>query len=108
MDLLVWVESTSLASWVRESSSLWAYPTILFLHSLGMTIVVGLGITIDLRVLGVAPDMSMAPLQKLFPYLWIGFGINAGSGLLLLIADASTKLANPIFYVKLLCIGLAI
>jgi hypothetical protein len=108
MDLFVWLESTGLASWVRESSSLWAYPTILFMHSLGMTIVVGLGIAIDLRVLGVASDMPMAPLQKLFPYLWTGFAINAVSGLLLLIADATTKFANPIFYLKLLCIGLAV
>jgi hypothetical protein len=108
MDLFVWLESTGLASWVRESSSLLAYPTILFLHSLGMTIVVGLGIAIDLRILGVASDMALSPLQKLFPYLWLGFAINAASGALLLIADATTKFANPIFYIKLLCIGLAV
>jgi hypothetical protein len=108
MDLFVWLESTGLAAWVRESSSLWAYPTILFMHSLGMTIVVGLGIALDLRVMGLGSDMPLSPLQKCFPYLWAGFAINAVSGLLLLIADATTKFANPIFYLKLLFIALAV
>ena len=108
MDLFVWLESTGLAAWVRESPSLWGYPTVLFLHSLGMTIVVGLGFAIGLRMMGLAPQIPLEPLEKLFRFMWIGFWINAVSGMLLLIADATTKFANPIFYIKLACIAAAV
>ena len=108
MDFFVWLESTGLAAFVRESPSLWGYPTILFLHSLGMTIVAGLGLALDLRVMGMAPQIPIEPLEKLFPFMWAGFSINAASGTLLLIADASTKFANPVFYVKLLCVAGAV
>src|SRR5205809_423377 len=107
MDFLVWLESTGPASWVRESSSLWAYPTVLFLHTLGMAIVAGLSTAIDLRILGLAPGVPVSPLEKLFPLIWIGFWINAFSGTLLLMADATTKFLNPVFYVKLTFIALA-
>jgi hypothetical protein len=39
------------------------------------------------------------------PLIWVGFAVNLISGVLLLIADATTKLTNPVFYVKLVCIA---
>src|SRR4051794_8756156 len=60
MDLLVWLEQTALASWVRESSSLWAYPTILFMHTLGMSMVAGLSSAIDLRIVGVGREIPIS------------------------------------------------
>ena len=108
MDFLVWLEQTSIGTWVRESPTIWAYPTVLFLHTLGLGIVVGVSAAMDVRILGLASGVPMTPLKKLFPLMWIGFGINAFSGTLLLIADASTKMTNPVFYVKLLFIALAV
>jgi hypothetical protein len=108
MDFLQWVEQTALATWVRESSSLWAYPTILFLHTMGMATIVGLNAGIDFRILGVAKQIPLAPMIRFYPLMWFGFLINALSGTALLIADASTKLANPVFYIKLIFIALAL
>jgi hypothetical protein len=108
MDFLQWVEQTGLATWVRESSSLWAYPTILFLHTIGLATVVGLNAAIDIRILGFAPEVPLSPMARFFPIMHAGFAVNALSGTALLIADASTKLANPVFYVKLVFIALAL
>jgi hypothetical protein len=108
MDLFVWLEQTALGTWVRESPTIWAYPTVLFLHTLGLAILVGLNAAIDVRILGLASELPVAPLKRLFPLMWAGFGINAFSGLLLMIADASTKMTNPVFYVKLVFVGLAV
>jgi hypothetical protein len=108
MDFLVQLEQSALCSWIRESTSLFAFAGILLFHTIGMALVVGVNAGLNLRILGFAPALPLAPLDKFFPVLWIGFWINAATGTLLLAADASTKLANPDFYVKLVFIALAL
>src|SRR5205814_4283767 len=78
------------------------YPTILFLHSIGMALVAGFNAVIDLRILGLSPKIPLKPMERLYPWLWWGFGINAVTGTSLLMADATTKLTNPDFGVKML------
>lgn len=107
-DLLVWLEATALATWTRESPSLWAYPTILTLHTVGLGIVVGLAAAIDLRLLGVARRVPLPALAPAFSLIAAGFLLNAATGVLLLIADATAKSRQPILYVKLGLIGLAV
>lgn len=108
MDFLRGLEQIGYFTWVREASSLWAYPTFLFLHTMGMTLVVGLSTALSLRILGFGRDVPLAPMARLFPIIWAAFAINTFSGTTLLIADATTKLINPVFYVKMLCIVLAL
>lgn len=108
MDTLIRLEQTGFATWVRESPSLWAYPTVLFLHTVGLGFLVGIAVAIDLRLLGVARALPLGPLERLLPYMWAGFWVNALSGTALLIADASTKLTNPVFYVKLVFVLLGV
>ena len=108
MDFLLWLEQTGLSSWIRESTSLFAFPGILLIHTIGMALVVGISAGIDLRILGIAPALPLGPMENFFPVLWIGFWMNAVTGTLLLMADATTKLANPDFYVKMVLIALAL
>jgi hypothetical protein len=108
MHLLLLAENSAFGSWVRESSSLWAYPAILFLHTVGLGFVAGISTAVDLRILGVARKLPLAPMEKFFPVMWLGFWINALSGTALLIADATTKLTNPVFYIKMSFVALAV
>ena len=108
MEFLHWLEETSLATWVREAPTVWAYPTVLLLHTFGMALCVGVAAGIDLRILGFAPSIRLSPLERFLPLLWTGFFINAVTGTVLVMQDASTKLVNPDFYVKMVCIALAI
>jgi len=55
-----WIETTALSVWVRESPSLWAFPFVLILHTVGMGFLVGTNIALDLRVLGFAPRSEPA------------------------------------------------
>jgi hypothetical protein len=104
-DLLFWIEGTALATWTRESPSIWAYPTILTLHTAGLGVVVGLATVIDVRLLGRARRIPIAALRQLFPLIATAFIVNAVSGTLLLMADATTKVRQPVFLVKLTMIA---
>jgi hypothetical protein len=105
MDFYNWLEQTGFSVWVRESGSIWSFPTILLLHTLGMSIVAGGSAILDLVLLGFWPGKTpIKPLEKYFPLIWVGFWLNAVTGTMLLMAAATTKLTNPDFGVKMACI----
>jgi hypothetical protein len=108
MDILSSLESSGFSVWVRESGSLFAFPGILLLHTFGMAILVGIVAAIDLRILGFAPALPLSPLGKFIPLLWLAFWVNAVTGTILLVADATTKMTNPDFGVKMGFIALAV
>lgn len=108
MSFLLSLENSAFGTWVRESTSPGAYPTILFLHTVGLGFLVGLNAAIDLRILGAARKMPLAPMEKFYRIMWAAFWVNALSGTALLIADATTKLTNPVFYVKMSFVALAV
>jgi hypothetical protein len=108
MDFILQLQHSAPMDWVRESGSLLGYPTILFLHTLGLATVAGLNGAIDLRLLGVGAKVPLSSLTRFFPFIWLAFGLTAVTGVILLIADAEAKLASPVFYVKLVFIILAL
>jgi len=108
MGLLQQIEGTGLSQWVRQSGSLWAFPGILLAHTYGMAVLVGIIAAIDLKILGLAPALPLAPLQRFFPLVWLAFWVNAITGTILLAADATTKLTNPDFGAKMVFIVLAV
>jgi hypothetical protein len=107
-DLLGSIEGSALATWTRESPSIWAYATILTLHTFGLAVVVGANAVIDFRLLGFAPRIPILSLRPLFPVMWWAFALNFVTGLLLFMADATTKSGQQVFYVKLALIALAL
>lgn len=104
---LLWLESTWLSQWVISSPSLLAFPGIISLHAIGMGFAVGISVAIDLRLLGFAPGVRLAELRRYLPILWVGFWLNAVSGVLLLIGYPTKALTNPVFYLKLTLIAVA-
>ncbi len=108
MQFLEVIEQSALATFVRESPSLFGYTMVLSLHAIGLAIVVGLNTAVALRLLGVAPSIPVAPLLRLFPVMYVGFWVNALSGLALLAASASNMLTMTMFYIKLAFIALAL
>ena len=104
MNFLDTIEQLGFSTWVRESPSIWAYPTILWLHVMGMGVVGGISALISLRLLGFSPKTALRPLERLYPLIWWGFGINAVTGTALLMASASARLVDPTFYIKMIFI----
>ena len=102
------IEQSGISTWLRESQSIFGFYFILLFHTIGMSLVVGANAVVDLRILGVASDIPLQPLKRLFGIMWTGLGINVTTGLLLLTAYPTKALTNPDFYVKLSFIGLAV
>lgn len=98
------VQNSGLGDWVRDAPTIWAFPTILFLHTFGMAIVAGGSAMLSLMVLGFWPAVPMKQFGRMFPWLWVAFWINAVTGTLMLVGDATNKLTNLDFYVKMVLV----
>lgn len=102
------IEDSSFSTWLRESESPFGFYFVLLFHTFGLALLVGANSLVDLRLLGFFQKIPLAPLKRFFRIMWIGFGINATTGLLLLTAYPTKALTNPMFYAKLTMIGTAI
>jgi hypothetical protein len=102
------LERNALSVWIREFPSVFGFPTILFLHTLGLAMVVGVSIGIDLWILR-GPTLA-APLRLvgLARTMWLGLGINAVSGVALLLAYPAKALTNWVFYLKIALVLLGV
>ena len=104
----VWLEATGFSVWMRESPSLWAFPAILTLHTIGLGLLAGINAALDFRILGIAPQIEFDAFRRYLPFMWIGLGVNVATGIALLIAYPTKALTNPVFYAKLLLIAVAL
>ena len=84
--------------------SLWAYPMLLAVHIVGLAIVVGIFSMRDLRLLGMFPGLQPAAFLPLSRLAWVGFIINAVSGILLFTSQAVTFVNNTPFLIKIVAI----
>jgi len=102
--VLSWLESTSLALWLRESPSIWALPTVLTLHTAGMAVLVGTSWMLDLRLLGVGRHVPLSAYRWVFPTLAVGLFVNFVTGVLLFIKNPTTWGTAMPFLVKMLLV----
>ena len=102
------IEESSFSTWLRESESPFGFYFVLLFHTFGLAMLVGANALVDLRLLGFSPSIPLAPLKRFFRIMWIGFGINAATGVVLLISYPTKALTNPVFYAKLTMIASAI
>ena len=99
MGFLSWYEEGPIGVFIRES--LWGYPIVLSSHAIGMGIVMGVAIALNLRVLGYAKDISLLAFDKLFIVGWIGFIINLISGLILFAGSTTQYFYQGTFQLKI-------
>jgi hypothetical protein len=105
---LAWIEGSELSQWIRGSDCLCAFPGIITIHTICMGFLAGGSAAIDLRILGFAPAIPLRWTSGFLPLLWFAFAVNAMTGTLLLIAYPTKHFTNPVFYVKVAFIALAV
>lgn len=103
--MLDWLQNTPVSEWVATSDL--GYPILLAIHSMGMAIVVGILVMLDLRVLGFAKGIPVSAFRTLMPLAWIGFAVNLVSGTLLFMSLATHMISNWPFLSKMasICLG---
>lgn len=100
------IAATGVAALVRDAT--WAYPVLETLHMIGLGLLFGGIVALDLRLLGVSRDISVTRLAgHVLPWVWTGFAINAVSGALLFMSDAVEFAANSSFRAKMVLLALA-
>lgn len=101
MGVLAWLESLPLSIWVHESPSVWAQPTVLTLHTMGMAVLVGACWVLDLRLLGISPTVPLSAFRWVFRAVAVALIVNVVTGLLLF-AQRATTLGTAIpFLIKI-------
>lgn len=86
----------------------WAYPMLEVVHILGVALLVGNLVLLEMRVFGVARDLNLMSLARLSLALAMtGFSLAALSGLLMFATQPMELLANRVFTAKMLLLMLA-
>jgi len=104
MGFLTWLESLPLSVWVHESPSVWAQPTVMTLHTMGMGVLVGASWVLDLRLLGISRNIPLSAFRWVFRAVAISLVVNIVTGVLLFMARATLwGVAFP-FLIKILLV----
>jgi hypothetical protein len=97
------LENSPFSIWVK-GDSLWGWPFVVTLHTLGTAVVIGLIFVITLRLLGLFETIPYTSLKRLFPVLWVAFVVEFATGLALWTSKPTRYTADGAFLLKLLFI----
>ena len=110
MNVLDWaaaLEASALGEWMRSSAL--AYPIANVVHLLGLVLLLGPILLLDLRLLGAGQTFPLSPVSRvLTTWAIAGLLLLVGAGFLLFAADARPLLGNPIMQLKLCGIALGL
>ena len=85
----------------------WMWPTLETLHFVGLSLLFGIALLVDLRMLGMLRSVPFAALHRLLPWGILGFGLNLVTGMLFFVGDPGQYTQNIAFQWKLALILLA-
>ena len=102
------IEQTAASRWIRGTDSIFGFYFILLFHNFALAMSVGPSVLIDLRILGVSPRVPVKSLKPLYTLIAWGIALAILTGSLLLLAYPTKALTDPLFYVKLLVIGIGV
>jgi len=88
-------------------SSAWFWPAAEVLHFVGLSLIFGVLLVVNLRVLGGLRAASYASLHRLLPWAMLGFGVNFVTGMLFVIASPEQYVSSDPFYWKIACLMVA-
>jgi len=103
-----WCENSLVGTGIRHS--IWQFPTIETIHLIGLTILFGSLMVVDLRLLGVVlRQHSVAVVASDFMiWFWTALLISVCTGVAMFLSEATRMSYNSAFFVKIVLIVLAV
>ena len=100
------IAASPLGTALRES--VWLYPTVETVHIVGLALLFGSIVVVDLRLLGFRRDVALAPLLRfVLPVSLLSLLLVVPTGLLLFTAHATDLIGNRAFIVKMVLLFVA-
>ena len=103
--ILTWMRDSALAGMI--TNNIWVFPTLETLHFIGLILLMGSLLVMDLRFMGFAPRIPLNAVLAFLPLALIGFAINLITGILFLFSDPYNYYDNLSFRLKMLAVLLA-
>lgn len=96
-----WLSTTRASLFIQEVA--WIVPTVQTVHILGIAVVIGSILLVNLRILGLAmPGQPVVAVARRFlPWVWVTAGILLLSGAILIVGEPGRSLPNPTFLLKM-------
>lgn len=108
LELLTWLEGTALADSLR-SAGVWTYGLLNLGHILGLSMLFGAVLILDLRLLGLWRETPLtAVASPTVPLAGIGFLAAVTTGVLMISFNATEYYGNPFLYIKLPAIAVGL
>ncbi|WP_408591015.1 DUF6644 family protein [Novosphingobium sp.] len=95
------VYGSAISTGIRETS--WIIPAVQSIHILGIAVVIGSAIVMDLRLAGVlATDESpQAVVRRHLPWMWSALALLLGTGFVLGLGEPDRVVGNVVFWAKM-------
>lgn len=105
--MLAFIESLDAVIWLRRS--VWGYAGVNALHILGIALLVGSIVNVDLRLSGLwRGERWREAVADTLPVARLGFGIAVATGAMLFSVRAGKYIENPAFILKMVTLGVAL
>jgi len=107
LSICQWLDSTRFNAALRQSN--WAFPTLDTIHTLGIVLVAGTIMLVDLRLLGLGLRSVLVRrlVGRIVPATLWGFGLMLVSGGLLFSSEAVKMYHSPAFRIKMILLAMA-
>jgi len=89
-----------IGNFVRDTP--WVWVSCETLHFVGLSVLIGVLLLVDLRMLGVVRNIPYRALDRLLPWAILAFGVNIITGMMFFAAAPGQYTKNPAFYWKLI------
>lgn len=97
--------NSGLNQWIGETY--WLWPVLEITHFIGLSLLFGGLIMVDLRMLGLFASIEQAKVYKLLPLVIFGFALNLITGVLFFYGDPGRYSINIAFKIKMVLVLLA-
>jgi uncharacterized membrane protein len=102
---IIWISATTVRKFVLQNR--WVWPACETLHFLGMSLMFGVLMIVNLRLLGFMKSIPFPAVHRLLPFGILGYGVNFFTGMLFFIGESGQYTENPAFHWKMILMMLA-